>query len=507
MSNFLKRLQNPLAMWKFLAFAIVAVELAVFTSVSSADSWWQLKAGQALWNGTFTFADQWSFTAHGQLWPDHEVGFQFLFYGLWWLGGNSFLLLSIFGILITLGTLYLLLPPKHLVEKFGGRFGTLSFLLIISFGILIGPYVALRPAVVSFFFTALVIRLILTNKPLWLPLVTLAWIQFHGSVTLGCALIGFAMVLNGVVWLRDRKNIEKKKRFVRFLIATVGAGITLFLSPLGFEFIKYALFETTSYRNSYILEWGNLTDSPELLITGLVFIALVASVVILRLRKILKTWEGLFLIALSLGTFVLALDQLRLLGTFIMISMPILYLGLGARRKPFIKPLPRLGKRTTIAIASAIVALAVGGVSVGLGATLPYVYANPLSGGNVEKVLRSDQCFGKTWNDYNSGGYLLWFMPDIKVSIDSRFDLYPMDVKIATGTYPPAKIVDDGTADLNLMLKKYKIDCYLSMAAHQTKELKDRDTQVLAKNGRVTVFLLKNHQIAPSKKPWDPNQN
>lgn len=41
-------------------------------------------------------------------------------------------------------------------------------------------------------------------------------------------------------------------------------------------------------------------------------------------------------------------------------------------------------------------------------------------------------CPGPMFNTYNTGGYLLWFIPERKVFLDSRQDPYPLELLLAT---------------------------------------------------------------------------
>jgi len=496
MRQILDKLRKSESLLLALAFIIVAFELSLFVSQSSADSWWLLKSGEALWNGTFTFEDQWSYTANGMFWPDHEIAFQWVFYALWLLGGETFVLGSILGIILTLGTLALLIPPKQLRDKFGGRFGALSFFLLIAFGVVIGPYISLRPSTFSFFFTALIIQLILRNKPLWVPLVTLVWIQFHGSVIFGIGLVGFAMGLHGIRFFMDIHNKEKLRKWGQYLSATVLSGVTLFLSPMGLRFIDYSL-STAQYRNSYISEWKPLPESPVAFAIGLTIMGLVSLVVAIRLRKFLLTWEGVFLTALTVLIFLVSLGQLRLLASVVLLAFPILFLGLGARREnPFkITVVPKWIAATVTAFS---VLLSSAGIVWALELSYPGAHRDPFAPGTVREALLSEECLDHTWNDYNSGGYLMWFVPEVKVSIDSRYDLYPLEIKIAGGIYPSDTPEDNGIPQLQEQLKKYDINCYVSMTVEDIEELKSRNVEVIAENAEVVVFRFENNSF-PTK--------
>lgn len=493
MTKLLDRIRKPENFLMLLAFSLLAVELSFFITTTSADTYWNLRAGQALWQGTFTFEEQWSFTARGEHWPDHEIAFQILLYGLWLLGGETWFAVSLFAVGITLVTFWLLLPPKNLVERFGGRFGLMSLLAVVVMGFVIGPWIAIRPVFMSFFFTALTIRLVLSNKPLWVPLVTLIWIQFHGSVIQGCIIMGVALIVNFIAWLRDKSNPVKLKTFKHFFIGTAAAGATLFMSPLGVEFVTYALFETSQFRNTYIQEWGNLTNNTEYFITGVTLLAVLIGLIAWRLRPFLRTWEGVTLVILAALFFLLSLDQLRVLGTFMLLATPLLMLGLGARRESPLgdRELPRLVALFAVPL---ILVGSISGVLYGIRVNAPAAHHNPFAGA-VSEALHSEPCFGSTWNDYNSGGYLLWFEPDIKVAIDSRYDPYPMEIRIASDIYPSPEPNKTAAELLNEQLLKYEINCYLTMNRGIIDVLKERGLEPVAENFQAAVFVLENNRV------------
>jgi hypothetical protein len=61
-------------------------------------------------------------------------------------------------------------------------------------------------------------------------------------------------------------------------------------------------------------------------------------------------------------------------------------------------------------------------------------------------------CPGPLYNRYNEGGYLIWFVPEVPVFIDSRQDPYPAELLTA-------HIEAERTGDVDALFARYHIAC------------------------------------------------
>lgn len=484
----------------FLALGALSIFHAFDGGVTN-DSWWHLKTGEQLWQGTFSFYDSWSWTANGDYWPAHELGFEWILYGLWKLGGESFILMALLNIFLVLGSLLLLLPPKSLREKFNLRFNLFIPILLFAIGYTTLGFIQIRAQAISFLLFALTVRLILAKRPYWIPLVFLIWVYLHGSVFVGVAALGLAAVIFIGRWILDRADKAKAKDALHFSIAGILSLVATCLSPLGFGLWGYFV-HALSFGDTSIGEWQPLTYEPKL-----VFFAIALSILlglsVWRLWSFRKNWELIFLLALSLFLLVYCLNVLRIYSNFALAAFPIITIALMSlfRGKETSKDagekmlLNRIatGVGSLILVVSLLFSANIAGIVMKNGSR------DPFEANGVASTLRSDQCKDSLWNDYDTGSYLIWFMPDIKVSTDSRFDPYPRWVHEAAGVIIPPGGSQDPTPLLNEVLKNNEIKCMVMSKTTDSDALEERGLKVLAENRDMIVFDIPSSGIPERK--------
>ncbi len=478
---------------KLLVFAFVSF-VAIYFLKENSDTWWQLRAGEALWNGTFSYEDSWSFTALGDFWPDHELGFQMLLYGLWWLGGGTFWVVVLFA----LGSLYLtarlLFPSKRLLTASRARFGTMTALAITVPLSVMAVFTSIRPSFLTFLLFALTLWLVTRNKPLWIPLAMLVWVNSHGSFILGIGVLGLGALLALIIAFKEKFSASAKKRLLPYLIAVPASFAVTLINPLGLDMWKFVL-DAGSYSNSGVSEWQPFyTD----VLSTLILVALVASLVVYakRWRELVNKWELLVPFAVSAFMLVLTFAGARYISFFALAIVPLVYYLSSTAQQPQLER-KHLSKPLVGVIAGVWVLLA-------LGESLSWQLTaskNPFSP-ELKTYLTSEECAGATWNDYWTGGYLIWWERAIPVSIDSRFDLYSDEVKqvLAIRAARGTDILDN-TEKLNVFLNEFEINCYLTTDAYGTDDdwLRHRGVEVIYSDATHTLFRLDNHTIPLEK--------
>lgn len=482
-----------------VAIAVVSIFLALASAVTN-DTWWHLRTGKDIWEGNFSFIDNLSWTAPGAFWPAHELGFEWLLYGLWQLGGESFFLMSVLNIALVLGALFLLLPPKSLRERYGLNFSIFVPILLAAVGLSLVFFVQVRAQSISFFLFALTIRVILLKRPYWVPLIFFAWVWLHGSVFAGVALMGIATVIFIGRWLLDRKNKLKFKDALHFSLAGILSLVATCLSPLGIGIWKYFL-STLSYKDTLIKEWQPITDNPTIFtifIVALVLFAGALLVLALKFRKQFLNWQFIFLGLMSIFFMFNAMSAVRVYANFALVALPLLYMAAMTIKRPEKERAPERERTFTIA---GIVSLVLGAV-VGLyfATTISVTVLNngsndPFADGGVVEAMRSEQCTGALWNDYDTGSYMLWFTPDIPVTIDSRYDPYPDWVKEASGVIKPSPGNEDPTKLLNEVFDEHGIQCWVMGRGEDSLVLEKRGLPIIAQNREMIVFEVPDSGI------------
>jgi hypothetical protein len=373
------------------------------------DLWWHIKVGQnILATYTWPTTDPFSHTVAGTPWLAYE-----------WLGD------------LLLGT----------VEKFAGLQGLLLLLVVLGSAIILALYsyttmrsgnskaafVAslvlcslafasfnLRPQMLGYFFIILLLIVLERfrqghQRTLWLvPLLFLIWINTHGSWVIGLGIL-FLFWVTGCFAFRwgnletshwtpgERVSISSV-----FLLSIAAIPLT----PYGSQLAAYPFTVATSLPLNVenVMEW----QSMPFLLLGLILLQ-----VIFRF-----TWRLQEFLLFLFGTWMACL-HVRFLLLFVPFFAPLLATML-ARWIPIYDRQKDLRMANTCIMACAITAMIyffpsqkdVHGI---VARTFPT---------QAVDYLRIHPIPGRLYNTYGFGGYLVWALPQQKVFIDGRGDLY-----------------------------------------------------------------------------------
>jgi len=468
------------------------------------DTWWQLRGGKELWDGTFSFYDPHNWTVPGAFWPAHELGFQWILYGLWKLAGDSFILMAFVNVALVISSLFLLIPPKGIRERFSLRFNAFVPIAVFLMGFTLLGFVQIRAQGFSLFFFTLSIHLILARKPYWIPAVMILWTWIHGSVVIGVALMGISTVAIIIHWLARLGDKRRFKLALHFSIAGILTLIATCLSPLGFGLWTYFV-KSLGFGSSNISEWQPITDNPNLVLYwSLVTLAsLIAAIV--AYRKFRRSWEYWFFITLGAFLAYYSFDVLRVYANYAIFMTPLVLMALMMIPEGFGKGVSArkrksdsLSARGERVIGAFVVLLSLGI----LAGSTPFAVStsrdilaagsiDPFEG-DIHEALHSDLCRDHLWNEYESGAYLLWFEPEIPVSIDSRFDLYPewlTDISGATGD------LSTSVYELNDFMDEQGTRCFLILRSDDAEEMQKRGMEVLGESSLMVLFRVEEGGI------------
>jgi hypothetical protein len=417
----------------------LAIALAAFLMPAQNDTWWQLRAGQEMWQTRHVLLhDTFSHTVYGAYWPNHEWLSQALFYAVYTIGGLPLLTIVSATAVITAWLLVWRLTPGTTRSKF-----MLTALVIASASTLWGP----RPQVLSLFLLALTITLLTHRRYVWLPLVFLLWANLHGAVVMGVLLLGAALVV---------AVVEHRKAVPRLAIALVCSVLATLATPLGLTFWTEIPKSLGRIRQLGISEWAppRLT-SVALLPFWIVAVALVV-LIVARGRRLSRDADAcrrgyLTVCACALTLLPLAVTAERNVPPFLLLAVPAVAalstLRSSREDRPPIAPVQRPVLNAAImAVASALVF-----------STVAYAYAKrinhlrwtPLPEASLAS-LRA--CRGNLYNRYDEGGYLIWFAPEHKVFLDGRQDPYPVDLV-------KEHVIVERTGDFEPVFQRYDIHC------------------------------------------------
>jgi hypothetical protein len=102
-------------------------------------------------------------------------------------------------------------------------------------------------------------------------------------------------------------------------------------------------------------------------------------------------------------------------------------------------------------ILAVLTILAASTVTYAWASEVPQLRWHPLP---AEAIATLESCPGRLYNRYDEGGYVIWFVPDRKVFLDSRQDPYPAELV-------NEQIRVEASADYQRLFERFAIRCVL----------------------------------------------
>jgi hypothetical protein len=453
-------------------FALVALPRATMPLVDG-DVWWHLKAGESvLATGRVPHVDTWTLVGDGMRWISQDWLSNTLMAALLAAGGplGETLLSLVFGALVVLAFALL----WRAVGFRSPASGWLSRLLWLTFGLLVaGPVVGVRVQTVDLVMVSLTIWVLwhfVTDRravwPLFLPFLAIAWVNLHAGFPLlfafgGAVLAGEA----GDRLLRRRVTPEPLGwRDLGWLAGgLVAAGAALVLNPNGIDIYAYP-FATAGIQahRDFIFEWSrpDLLSLPGQLLFALLAVAVVPTLILAR-REIRLT-DALWLLgatALSLSAirFVLVIGPVAAVMACIYLAPRIAATRLGQATGGLVRRLGRPARSPNLAAINHVLcgAVVVLGMSVAVARVTPAAQSSAIAEAmpvGATEWLRDHAPRARIFNVYAWGGWLGRELPEAKVYIDGRSDIYG-DAPIRR--YAQAVNLESDPAQL---LDSYRID-------------------------------------------------
>jgi hypothetical protein len=431
------------AMAVALLFVVVTVGAAL--TVAQADTFWNLRAGQDLWrSGHVPRVDTYSYTAAGRDWPDHEWLWQAGAYLLYRAGGFPLLTAA------AAATIVAAVAVGYALMQGAARARFALLLLAIPLGSLVWT---LRPQLVTLLALPALTWLLVHDRVRWLPPLFLLWANAHGGVALGGAVLVVVWV---GAWLRARgaaASDADRARVRRLGVAVPLCALATAATPLGFGIFRFVLTSEERLRDVGVSEWMPFESGSRLAVASWLLAAGFAIVLARRWRSLRDgAWGDWACVGAALALYPFALRSVRHLGPWLLLAPAAVSRLLGpaflgrATRSAAEPDHPALNAAImAVAGVAAVVAVAVSWTL-----PLPHLGWTPLSPGVVAAVR---SCPGPLYNHYDQGGYLIWFVPERRVFIDSRQDPYPSSLLLEH------RAVEAGAASPDALFARYAIRC------------------------------------------------
>ena len=471
-----------------LVFLLVLVWILASGNGTDPDLWWHLRYADDLAQ-THQPAqfDTYSFTVAGRERANHEWLAPIPFYLGWRadgvLGVEIVRLVLLESIVLALLYLSYLSSGNFKASIFAC--GICSFLLTVSFG----------PRMILLGYLCLIILLIILERfrqngrgSLWLmPPLFCFWANTHGSWLLGFMVFG---IVGAAGLIEGRWGQIESRRWtaqqLRKLVAAGAASVAvLFINPFGWKLVAYAV----QYRSKMKLPLDHIQEylsvdfhSKHGLIALLLVIGLLLFVLVDN-----RSWRladvGLLLLAVYLG-----LSYVRFLVVVAIVSAPIL-----AKALDFMPPYDRDADKP---ILNAVM-MSLGILFVVRAFPFPTeaAFERDLAKEYPVEILpylRTHPPTGRVLNYFGWGGYLMWYLPEWKVFVDSRVDVFEeagvfADYLQVLGVQDPQSILDKYKIQYVLFPKDEKLTYVLEHDPHWKVNYRDSLSVLFEKTAPLTV--------------------
>ncbi|HEX6139638.1 MAG TPA: hypothetical protein VF013_04140 [Candidatus Limnocylindria bacterium] len=424
----LARLPSPL--WIFaLALGAILVGITVTKGVQDPDYFWHVTAGQWIAeHGRVPTTDPFSFTWGGKPWTPHEWLSEVLMY--WLVSGvgatAALFAWGVFPAAIALVQAAMLGRQGVSVRAFA--------LPAILLGLVITPYVTLRPQAESWLLLSVLVWFLWELSPahprralLLVPFFVL-WANLHGVYVIGLGVVA-TYCLFTIVNLTPMK--DAKGWMAAGALGAVAASAATPAGPIGLLY-PFRYVELSDWGLANIQEWQSPSFHEP---AHWAFLALIVAVGLNKGRNtpgwlVMLSWVG---IAMGL----VALRNVPIAAVF---CLPALALGMEARlrERAAHRPEPRpiapsraLGRRllelgaAIIVVVGSLVVLVPPGVGPGVAENIEKRFPVP-----AVQLLRRDHPAARVLADYGWGGYVIHelYPTGGRVFIDGRNDMYDQQI-------------------------------------------------------------------------------
>jgi hypothetical protein len=465
--------------WLFAAVALIGLR-PLLTPIPPNDFWWHMATGRLIVEqGRIPTVDAFSYTQAGAPFFNQSWLAQVLMYGLYRLGGVPLLLL-VQAVVLALAYGLLL---RLCVWRTGDVRLSVGLLLLTTLPLsfdnwIVRPQSYTFPIFAAFLYILSAYRLGRCNYLWLLPPLMVLWVNLHGAFVLGGALIALTLALE---WLKRRSAARREELswaarpvgepadvlsrpapapqppLLPLLLWGAATAAALLLNPRGAAVLGYVRSLLSSSAVSRLVsEWAPPTIRDA---NGIIFFLFV--LVLVAVLTYTQRAPDLADLLLAGVFFWLALGAVRNIVWFGMVATPLLAVQAGRLGGPALQQ----GRRFQGLPVLNWMLIGVLGLLLLLG--LPWVKPAldlpPELGALIDAntPVQATQCMQqqpqrpeRLFHSMAYGSYLIWALPQQKVFIDPRIELYPFEQwrdYIALG----------GGGDVERLIARYGFDAML----------------------------------------------
>ena len=465
--------ETSVLQWLFCA-SVLALAVYLFSeNTADPDLWAHTLAGEhLLLSGKLQTAEPYSWTARGAPWINHELLAELALGSAHWLAGGTGILalkmlvgLLTFGLALRIGAADLPWPQRATAWVVGAL-----AVVEISYGF------AARPQI----FTALalaielaLLRQITKGRTRWvlaLPILFALWVNTHGGVLAGLAVLVVTAVATMAQWFWLKwpvmeakvpvEPVSRRSVAALWLSCALCAG-ALLVNPYGWALIRWTINGVVwLHQRTELEEWRPTTPSWDHVALYVLALLTLLSMALSRRRR--AFWE----MAVCAGLAAFAFRSVRHTPLFAIAALAFVpphladvlvrfrdhYSGLEEwMRRP--------GARRAAAVLLAVTTAGECAGTVLLHKEHPWTMEVPRSQYPLSAIafMRGHGLRGNLLVFFDWGELCLWELPECAVSIDGRWETcYPRELipehwKFYNGEPVDGKILDTGKADLALL--------------------------------------------------------
>jgi hypothetical protein len=389
-----------------LCLALVHQALGKAGAIRSYDIWFHLKTGDLIMqSGNVPRTDPFSWTAAGEAWQPNAWLADLLFALLQRIGH-----LEILAAFRALSVLVIGFAVYRWVRRRGGRPWPATLAACCA-TLLMNPFIVERPKIFGFILFPgylLILQSIFLGSFVGffgLILVTVLWVNLHGSFMVGVA----------VAWTIAFARLVQVRNVLRPMLVVFCTGAALLVNPFGYKAFTHAV--TISRVSGFVDEWQrlHLSDPRGALV---ICYGIVAAFALWKTRR----WRQLEVSLPLAGLFCLTLSVVRGAPFFLVLAAPEIAQGIHTLAMPRFRNWVR----------PRIQPILVGNV---LAWVILIIFVSPTLkdlgqvGEQFPVVTTSAIPQGcRLLNEYEFGGYVIYRRwPEIRVSQDGRNDLYGVE--------------------------------------------------------------------------------
>lgn len=409
--------------------------------VEDDDIYWHLATGRFIVENKYVpDKDVFGFATPNAEWIPFEWGWDVISYGLYNIGGYAVLFVFRSLIFCLIFYLYFLL-----LRKFNNNsFISIVLLFLLLFGML--DRLSPRPHIFSFLFILILLYLFLTCKYLnrekhfkklyFIPVIFLVWGNIHMGV-LGGGLLLFIFVISEIIIFYFPKRFQTaeikpltKDQLQKLVMISVVSAVVLLINPHGWKTYQYAFSHTKMKMLETITEWQSpftgMIDKNFIIILYYIFLFGGLLILFYSYKKRDLTFALIYLVfaLYSLRAVRFAVDYEIIILFFVVVSLN--YFLKSFFKSNFFASKLIFGNVLKVILALCFIYISFSAYSNTLYISLKYLrmfgwgvneYYEPVS---MYKFMSENNITGTPFNNYESGGYLIWGFQGQKNFIDSR---------------------------------------------------------------------------------------